>query len=1454
MAEGMASQTLGDHPAAPVPEPEEIAGKFPQFEILECLGRGGMGVVYKARQKSLNRLVAIKILAPERKHDARFAERFAREAELLAKLSHPHIVTIHDFGETGGLYYLVMEFVDGVSLRDLLREGKLEPAQALTIVPEICDALQFAHDQGIVHRDIKPENIMLDRRGRVKVADFGLAKLVGSANDQASDSEPASPELTEVGKIMGTPSYMAPEQTRHPGNVDHRADIYALGVVFYQMLTGELPKGDFAPPSKKVIVDVRLDEVVLRALEKNPELRYQQVSLLKTQVETIAGDLGSTRAPRVVSGTPAGSIPTQSVEAASQSGAGSVGNEASSAQKDLHFFDFTIGMPQTVERNGRQRFYWPGVLLFCSTIGFVVCAVNLSFVLAIWLLNLKLPHGNTFINPGELWVWFAWLAFCAIGRLASLTLGADKVVRANYPMSKFTIIVVSTAASVVWAFGFLQLAGWLRGASTTALTGDSSRIAAWIVISIALGWFIIRRFRPKEKSSADAGAKAFEGLSVREFRSGIDLGNYGQSWEAAAPMFQRTLGKAEWVSEMENVRRPLGKAIGGEIRSVKFAPDRSYFDSVFHIVFDSQRAAEESMTCAMHPDGEYKVISYHIKPVDCEPVGMPTGAECKSEAFQKPCFSRSAIHGATVAGVLIIASGFLIPVVQLPLDPIDAVLVLVLAIFGTVAGWHAVFEIRRSSWKLRGMGLAVFGGLLFPLLALDNVLLGCQLAVYGYINGNASPMPVDTFAFFLMLLVLVAVDWFVIRWVWHTVNKTTAAEPVLLPAVETWLSVMDNGDYAGSWEAAAPMFQAVAGKAEWIGRCEKVRRPLGGIVSRRMKSGRVTGFGKLFKAEFATVFDSGLSATETVTFSRQSDGGWKALTYIIRADKDLVCDWKMVFWIMLGALLLITTIMVLVGGGLIGANRNGTKNVSSGPVVERAVKNPPFVARLNQGEVELLAVGNQPWSDTACWLPNGAPSSKPFPMEGGSIDNWAKGRVQKKLAFQIHCESANGPISRPVCRFNKGLGFSGESSSTQRHGPRESDTSFIQLVACPPDARTMNFSLGVAGGPWETATTLGRDGSVSNDEWSASVNAVPGKSDEMVVTCLYSVNEDWESRMVYVNGEGKVIPIEDNRTQSIAGQTIATLLASSDEFARIKEFQLQRRRYQWVEFRDVSLLPGHRTQVKVVETMKAPVGRIQQTNTASILLKPKVVTDQNIVEDLALQMIVAIREKDDVKLKLLATDRIKGWRDALPVFAIEGREHYRQMTSDEKFDMRVSESLVDGNLAVVKCIGPKELNGIYLVLFFLKTDAGWLNYLLRNSPSTIPLSEHLANFKEELQKEGNAADTSKPVVSVAEKWLVEIDTGNYSQSWKDASALFQAAITKDGWNAALTNVRKPLGALVSRKLKSSQATKSLPGAPDGEYVVMQFDTSFAAKKIAVETVTFMLEKDDSWRAAGYFIR
>ncbi|KAF0175642.1 MAG: serine/threonine protein kinase bacterial [Limisphaerales bacterium] len=329
---------------APAPTREQVATAFPQLEILELIGAGGMGYVFKARQPKLDRLVALKLLPQHLGADAAFAGRFEREGRVLARLSHPNIVTVHDFGfaragdwqspfpsprpptdgdykspalplspdaqpETPnsqpgtakpGFYYLLMEFVDGVNLRQAMRAGRFTPVQALEVVPKICEALQFAHEQGILHRDIKPENILLDAKGRVKLVDFGIAKLVddgraelppGLDAEAAQQRGPAT--LTSATAALGTPSYMAPEQRDHPAEVDHRADIYSLGVVFYEMLTGELPVGKFAPPSAKSASDPRVDEVVLRALEQQRERRQQSAGEVKTQVETIAASSSS---------------------------------------------------------------------------------------------------------------------------------------------------------------------------------------------------------------------------------------------------------------------------------------------------------------------------------------------------------------------------------------------------------------------------------------------------------------------------------------------------------------------------------------------------------------------------------------------------------------------------------------------------------------------------------------------------------------------------------------------------------------------------------------------------------------------------------------------------------------------------------------------------------------------------------------------------------------------------------------------------------------------------------------------------------------------------------------------------------------------------------------------------------------------------------------------------------
>ena len=251
-------------------------------EPIEFIGRGGMGAVYKGRQYSLNRIVALKVM-PQAPDDGsikyRF-QRFKREARSLARLSHRNVVGVYDFELAGDFLYFTMDFVDGQTLRQRLKSGPLSPSYAFKLFLQLCDGLQHAHQSGVIHRDIKPENLLVDKNDFLKIADFGLAKLSGGG---------ASNEWQTVdSQAMGTFGYMAPEQFKKPQEVDHRADIFAAGVVLYEMLTGETPwMGRFSAPSKKAKVDSSLDEVLLKALEKDVTLRYQDISEFKQAVEAV---------------------------------------------------------------------------------------------------------------------------------------------------------------------------------------------------------------------------------------------------------------------------------------------------------------------------------------------------------------------------------------------------------------------------------------------------------------------------------------------------------------------------------------------------------------------------------------------------------------------------------------------------------------------------------------------------------------------------------------------------------------------------------------------------------------------------------------------------------------------------------------------------------------------------------------------------------------------------------------------------------------------------------------------------------------------------------------------------------------------------------------------------------------------------------------------------------------
>ena len=278
-----ATEILPTHPEAHR-EPQDhslqaIGRYFESLEILEPLGEGGMGQVFKARQTNLDRSIALKILSPNLASQTDFRARFAQEARILAKLQHPNIVTLYEAGAAGPMTYLLMEYVDGHNLREELAEKSLSAADALALAIQLCGPLQQAHERGIFHRDIKPENILITREGTVKIADFGIAKLV--LDDRAS---PSLETQDTVG--MGSPRYMAPEQFQSARNVDQRADIYSLGVVLFEALTGDLPGDSIEPPSQSRGVHPEVDLILKKCLAHQPNDRYATVTELREALES----------------------------------------------------------------------------------------------------------------------------------------------------------------------------------------------------------------------------------------------------------------------------------------------------------------------------------------------------------------------------------------------------------------------------------------------------------------------------------------------------------------------------------------------------------------------------------------------------------------------------------------------------------------------------------------------------------------------------------------------------------------------------------------------------------------------------------------------------------------------------------------------------------------------------------------------------------------------------------------------------------------------------------------------------------------------------------------------------------------------------------------------------------------------------------------------------------------
>ena len=565
-------------PPAATLTPEELAPHFPQLEILECLGRGGMGVVYKARQKSLNRLVALKLLAPERAGDPQFAARFEKEAHALAALNHPHIVGVHDFGQAGGFYFLLMEFIDGVNLRQLLQTKRLTPKEALSIVPPICEALQCAHDHGIVHRDIKPENLLIDKAGTVKIADFGIAKIIASAAGAASGADDAQTGAS-ASLPFGTPDYAAPEQRDASAITDHRADIYSLGVVLYEMLTGERPKDKLEAPSKRVQVDVRIDEIVLRALEARPELRYQTAMDLRTQVQAVT-----------VKREPSESV-VQVPELEARFSRTALG---AAAWVCFFFAVVPAFLWHEVQTHEFERHgpFASGLMVFCF-FGFIFPA----FIA---------PFGATILG---------WVAVTQIRRFAGKIYGLWLAV---FDGLFFPLLALDALILAVDLSGRKHVVG--PGLQTGVAMAEL-RIPGWqmllvLAFIVLVDWLIIRAvWRAVGGAKADAmRSLQSQQAAAQDWLALMDAGDYAQSWAAGSAWFQRAVTQDEWVKTSEKVRRPLGQIIARRFVSTKSAAGGARMELRYASSFAALPRATETVLLMREDSGDWKITGYLIRP------------------------------------------------------------------------------------------------------------------------------------------------------------------------------------------------------------------------------------------------------------------------------------------------------------------------------------------------------------------------------------------------------------------------------------------------------------------------------------------------------------------------------------------------------------------------------------------------------------------------------------------------------------------------------------------------------------------------------------------------------------------------------------------------------------------------------------------------------------------------
>ncbi len=1213
----------------------ELAPKFPQLEILELIGKGGMGAVYKARQKQLDRIVALKILPPGIGQDAAFAERFTREAKALAKLNHPGIVTLYEFGQADGLFFFLMEFVDGVNLRQLLHSSRISPREALAIVPQICDALQFAHDQGIVHRDIKPENILLDRRGRVKVADFGLAKIVGVENESAGGGNlSGTASTTEAGKIMGTPNYMSPEQITAPGEVDNRADIYALGVVFYQMLTGELPGKKIAPPSTKVQIDVRLDEIVLRALEKNPERRYQQVSEVKTGVETIAASPGNP--PPVAQNFPAREIARP------------------------------IGFALLL-----------AVLVFAAVV-----------VVSIFYANI-LP------------VSFAATARVKIDRVIPAEEIPKPPAYPNYTITPYDPYALQTQIEVI----------------------ESEKVLGSVIGRLGLdGTWGKKYFNGQKLSPAETLELLRKRMQMQPVRTTglIAITCYSDSATEAAA---------------------IANAVAESYRDYSRDLVRNYTES---------------------PDQKLNARSTSPKPLLYQ--------------IQITDTAQPPLHPARPNKTLIVAIGI---IAGLFFGAAVFALKLVVAYFRQKS---VAPKTGKPDHFWRWFAVAVLALISIPIL-ISIVGLLAAIAIPNFVKARARAQENARLAA-QNVSANVTGDFFIGQ---TNFPFGDAIEIISVERNENHMTVKGHYNLVSADEASLWLNITVTNNDEVPKQAEPPQ-------SIHISKGR--GDFELSRSQLVpglphvSMYDNHHSFAD-IYFGNQAEAA---------AERDAQ-------WI---------------------TNNFSASAETWSPALAPGAQ-PDFANILSEAKGCMDQGDYEGALQRLIWYHN---HSRFDPAQAGvrnsfALSDWVElgRRYPKARQALLEIRAADAR------EFSEGRGYFGlflEVSSMNRElqEPDATLALFRQVEAGDKKLAQQCFAivegLLVQRGEYEKCLDYLGDPQAAferiRQSWQQMKNFEEQSAARREQTKRFQEMAKTNPLYAHLPMGPELPKFADNNFVGQARQLIEILVATGNQA-------------------DAEKIQGEAAAILDDARLHSAVSDAEQkissaTAPRTLSAQPPVVVETVPVS--GARDVVPDETEIRVRFSKPMTDGSwswsTAWENSTPEFI--GPPHYE----------------ADGKTCVAKV---KLEPG--------KTYAFWLNsekFLNFKDSENRPAIPYLLIFqtKSGTETTTNAASVEKMAELSARTWLTSIDGGNYSESWKNSSAFFQNAVNEASWTASMKTFREPLGALAGRNLRSAQRVTELPGAPDGQYVVMQFDSSFANKKTAIETVTFALEKDGRWKSTGYFIK